>query len=175
MNSLPTPVTERVRQLALDGPIKAIAHLVAVTGCDRRAAEKLLAELVPEIRFVSPTVPFTQKPKPVDVPFVPPKLSDVADVAPKVVSALPAKPKPATPKPAKSLKSTNGDKLKTLKVKVASLPYEQGGDVPDAELASMGCDWLRKYATHVLSIPRASKIPGGIPVLVEKIIEARRR
>ena len=32
---------------------------------------------------------------------------------------------------------------------------------------------LRKYARHHLSIVRASKIPGGKSILIEKIIEAR--
>jgi len=84
----------------------------------------------------------------------------------------------ATPKPSKApAKKTPAKKERPVK----SVSEEDNNralwgyliDTPDSELHKKNLQHLRKYARHHLQIVRASKIPGGKPKLVERIIETR--
>jgi hypothetical protein len=84
---------------------------------------------------------------------------------------VPEKPKAKTPKPKKTL-SPDG---KRRGVKGTPDPKIWAGfEKLDAEgLSNQSVDALRKYATYVLDIVGASKIRGGKPALVLRILEVR--
>ena len=86
------------------------------------------------------------------------------EVQPKATKA-PAK----TERPVKSVADKGDDTDPTQR----SL-WEYLIDTPDNKLSGCNLQHLRKYARHELKIVRASKIPGGKPVLVQRIIETRR-
>lgn len=76
-------------------------------------------------------------------------------------------PKPTPVEPVKA-------KVKVMVKAPSGPPAKKPQANPDLE--SMSLDALRKYATHVLKVERASKIPGGKPVLLDicrKVIEQR--
>lgn len=58
--------------------------------------------------------------------------------------------------------------------KIAPLADYDLTDEADDKLADYDTGTLRKYAGKVLGIVGASKIPGGKPALIERIIEVRR-
>lgn len=70
-------------------------------------------------------------------------------------------------------KPKRNPKRKSRAVKLDPSVWKGFDDMSQSHLLSQSLDALRKYATHVLKIVGASKIPGGKPALVTRIVEIR--
>lgn len=66
-------------------------------------------------------------------------------------------------------------KVEEQSIPVTGTPWDEFNDLDAAGLTEESLDDLRKYARYNCLISGASKLPGGKPALVAKIIEARNR
>lgn len=158
---IPSPVIAKVKQIASSDAERAATYLMQVTACSRVQAKKILDELVPKTVQVDTWA--SKKAERTKAAF-----DELVNIA--ALEEIPRPAKVTLPKRPSGLKPVDSSRAR---IKVNTRPFEDADTMDAVELATMGCDWLRKYASRRLNLVGASKIPGGIPALVAKIIEVR--